>query len=186
MAVDQLTVWDVEVRLFHWALAGFFGIAYVIDAEWPALHSHAGYTVLLLVGFRILWGFTGSRHARFDDFVTGPHQAMIHLVELASSRAPRHIGHNPAGGIMVILLLVSLAVTSMTGTILYGMEGRGPVPLELVSTWPDRPFVIAHDFAADATLALVVLHVAGVVLTSWITRENLIKAMFTGNKAVRQ
>ncbi len=184
--VDRLTVWDVEVRLFHWTLAVFFGVAYIIETEWPALHAHAGYTVLLLIGFRIVWGFTGSRHARFADFVTGPHQALRHLVELASNDAPRHIGHNPAGGVMVLLLLTSLAITAITGTILYGMEGQGPIPTQWVAAWPDRPFVIAHEIAADATLALVVLHVAGVILTSLIMRENLIKAMFTGDKAVRR
>ena len=186
MTAERVRIWDVEVRLFHWTLAAFFTIAYVVEVEWPELHSHTGYTVLLLVGFRVIWGFVGSQHARFVDFVTGPRVAISHLIELASANAPHYVGHNPAGGLMVVLLLLSLLVTATTGTILDAMAGSGPIPLDVVATWSDRPFVLVHEIAADVTLGLVTLHIAGVAVTSIITRENLIMAMLRGDKAPRR
>lgn len=179
---DSIAVWDPLVRIFHWSLVSFFFIAYLSEDDFGGIHVWAGYAVAMLVAFRLAWGFIGERHARFSDFVRGPGAAFGYLAGLVRANAPRYVGHNPAGGLMVVALLVSLAMTTLFGMILLGGDGAGPlagvVPPAATGEWVEE----VHEFFANATLALVVLHVAGVVVGSIAHRENLVKAMFTGRK----
>jgi len=178
-------VWDPLVRVFHWTLAAAFLIAYFIGDDWLDLHVAAGYTVLGLVLFRLVWGVIGTRHARFGDFVRSPAATLAYLGDIVTARARRCLGHNPAGGAMVITLLASLAVTAVSGLALYGFrEFSGPLA-DLLYSAPDSlgdTLENVHEFFANFSLLLVVLHLAGVALASLQHRENLVRSMFTGHK----
>jgi cytochrome b len=177
-----MAVWDPLVRLFHWSLAGFFFLAYFLENDWPALHSHAGYTVALLVMFRIFWGFIGSKHARFSDFVASPARLLTYLQALQQRSSQPATGHDPAGAVMILLLLSGLLVTTLSGMSLFAMEGSGPLAGTFVSTLPGAVMVDVHLFFTDFCLALIVLHVVGVLVMSVLTRQNLIVAMISGRK----
>ena len=184
MTQKQVRVWDIFVRLFHWGLVAGFTIAYLTEEELLSLHVAAGYAVAGLVALRLLWGFIGTRHARFSDFVYRPAQVRAFLRDTLRLRARRYIGHNPAGGAMILLMLASLALTSISGMALYGMgESAGPLAM-LGTSWSGltEPVEEMHEFFANFTLLMVLIHVAGVLVESLIHRENLVKAMLTGLK----
>lgn len=207
-------VWDPFVRAAHWSIVLAFTIAYV--AEEPiALHVWAGYVVGLFAVARILWGFIGPQYARFSDFVTWPWTGLAYLFALFGRKAERHLGHSPAGGLMVIALLAGLLAVTYTGLQLYALaDGAGPLS-SFVAKAPvvERPAGQAqrtppagverrfdereggdsfspevrsaremHEVVANLTLLLVILHIAGVLVASWAHHENLIKAMFDGQK----
>jgi cytochrome b len=206
MTANQVRVWDPLVRLFHWSLVAAFTIAYFTGDEESQVHVYAGYFIIALVVFRILWGFVGSRYARFVNFLYSPGRTLQYLRGMFSG-APEHFtGHNPAGGWMIMMLLVSLLLTSYTGLKVYGLEGHGPlaggVETGLVAPayadddehegrgrgregeegeefWEE-----IHEFFANLTVALVLVHVAGVIVASRLHGENLVRAMITGNKNV--
>ena len=178
-------VWDPLVRIFHWSLACFFCLAYFLDGDWPGLHSQAGYTVGLLVVFRIIWGFIGSEHARFPGFVTPPRATFAYLRTLLQRRPEAYVGHDPAGAMMILGLLTSLSITVLSGISLFAMEGSGPLAHTFVAHWPGGVMADVHGFFSEFTVWLVVAHVGGVLLTSRLNRENLIKAMITGRKKRR-
>lgn len=181
----EIKVWDPLVRVFHWSLVAAFFLAFFTEDEWMDLHVAAGYTVLGLVLFRIVWGVIGPRHARFSDFVSKPSTVLAYLKDVLHLRPRRYIGHNPAGGAMIIVLLVSLSFTGLTGLAVYGAEeGAGPLAVLFTGTdgfWGEVLEEV-HEFLADFTLLLVFVHVAGVILESLIHRENLVQAMITGRK----
>jgi cytochrome b len=180
-----IKVWDLPIRLFHWTLVASFFLAYITEDHWMGVHTFAGYTIAALILFRLIWGLIGTRHARFSDFVTRPSDIKQYIKDIFRLRAKRYLGHNPAGGAMIIALIISLVITVMTGVATYGgKELAGPLAGYMASM-PD--FVSAaleelHEFFANFTLFLVVLHVAGVVFASLQHGENLIRAMFTGKK----
>lgn len=170
MPPATVKVWDPFVRLFHWSLVGLFAFAFLTGDEWQQPHELAGYAIAGLVAARILWGLVGSRHARFASFVR-PLRVFGFLRQTASFSAPRYLGHNPAGGIMVLALLAAIAVIATTGFMMttdayWGVE------------WVEE----LHETAAFATLGLIALHVAGVILASLEHGENLVRAMITGRK----
>jgi cytochrome b len=181
----ELKVWDPLVRVFHWSLVVAFAMAYFTEEDQLGIHVVAGYTVLGLVLFRILWGFVGTSHARFSDFVVKPASAIQYLKDILGRTAQRYVGHNPAGGAMIVLLLVSLLITTFTGLAAYGAgKHAGPLAAWFVSSsafWKDA-FKETHEFFANFTLALVVVHVGGVIVESLLHRENLVRAMVTGRK----
>jgi cytochrome b len=198
-------VWDPLVRFGHWVLVVAFAVAF-FSAEEEAggpdpLHVWGGYVVGGIIVLRVLWGFVGPRHARFSDFVCGPLKALAYLRDLLLGRARRYVGHSPAGGAMVIALLVCLAATVATGLIAYGEQGKGPLGAWSVTDvnangndagHSARPEVGGertesvigewHALLADITVALVIAHILGVALASFVHRENLVLAMINGRK----
>ncbi|MEA2490310.1 MAG: hypothetical protein QOH21_2102 [Acidobacteriota bacterium] len=166
-----MRVWDPFVRFSHWALVVGFVVAYFSHGGYLAAHRWSGYAILALVVLRVIWGFVGSPHARFASFVVGPRKLASYSGQLARGREPRHLGHNPAGGAMIVVLLVLLAALCITGLVLDTPKFRD-----------DRDFKQIHDLLTDAALVCIVLHVAGVIHASWRHRENLVAAMFTGWK----
>jgi len=182
---NMVRVWDPLVRLFHWSLAGSFTIAFVTEDDLLALHVWAGYLILGLILIRVLWGLVGPRHARWSDFVKEPAEIFTYLKAAIQFRAARYLGHNPAGGAMVVALMLSLTVTGLSGLAVYGaQELSGPMaPLfsGLSEGWAHALEDI-HEVLANLTLLLVLLHLAGVALTSLQHCENLVRAMITGLK----
>ncbi len=182
---NTVRVWDPLVRLFHWTLVVAFLTAWLVGDDWLALHVLAGETVLGLVVARLVWGVIGTRHARFTDFVRSPAVTLTYLKEVVTVRARRYLGHNPAGGAMVIALLVSLGSTTVSGLALYGyQEFSGPLAGMMYGApaWLGDALEETHEFFTNFTLLLVVLHLAGVALASLQHGENLVRSMFTGRK----
>jgi cytochrome b len=131
---------------------------------------------------RILWGFAGSRHARFADFVRGPRAVLAYLGALVRGAPPRSLGHNPAGGVMILLLLATLLTITLSGVALDAAENRaGPLADTTLFLYTDAIGAV-HGWSTDVALALVLLHLLGVVHTGLVHRENLVWAMFTGDK----
>lgn len=182
---NTVKVWDPFVRIFHWTLVLSFFIAYITEEDFLTIHSFAGYTVLALLLVRIIWGVVGTRHARFSDFTYSPKTIKTFIKDTLSLKAKRYLGHNPAGGAMIILMIISLLVTTLTGLAIYGIEEQaGPLAnwyTQKDSIWEDI-FEETHEFFADFTLLLVFIHVAGVIVESFIHKENLVKSMFDGKK----
>ncbi len=201
----SIKVWDPFVRVFHWSLVVFFAVAFLSGEEAEGLHVFAGYVVSVLVALRIIWGFVGTTHARFTDFVRGPSEVSAYLKGFFSGRGKRYLGHNPAGGLMVVLLLISISITCWTGLATYGAEGHGPLAGDgapsLVSVayaddddddrrrgrrgGGEELWEEVHEVFSGITLFLVAVHIGGVVVTSLVERENLILAMITGKKSRR-
>src|SRR5262249_24991062 len=111
----QVKVWDPLVRVFHWSLVTSFAFAFLTGDEWRRAHITAGYVVAGLIGFRLLWGLVGPRYARFTSFVRGPGETLIYLRHALALQTRRHLGHNPAGGAMIVVLLVSIGAIAATG-----------------------------------------------------------------------
>lgn len=185
---DEVKVWDPFVRVFHWLLVAGFLTAYLTEDEVFGLHVWAGYLVFSLVVLRLVWGFVGSPHARFGAFVRGPGETLAYLKTVLSFRAgERHLGHNPAGGAMIVALLFSLVATTATGMVTYGAEhagvlGQVAAALGLTGESGEHTVKEVHEFFANLTLLLAFVHVAGVALESLLHQENLVRAMFTGRK----
>lgn len=182
---EGIRVWDPLVRIFHWSLVLFVFMALLTEDALPGYHVLAGYAVLGLVLFRIVWGLVGTRHARFSDFLFSPRVTIDTLKDLVAFRTKRYIGHGPVGGAMVIALLISLLFTAASGLAVYGgQEYEGPLTAFMINAddfWIEAAEEI-HEFFAGFTVALVLVHVAGVLISSLQHRENLIKAMITGLK----
>jgi cytochrome b len=180
-----IRTWDLLIRLFHWMLVAAVSIAWVLEDDWMRLHVLAGYMVLGLMLFRIVWGVIGTRNARFSSFLCSPSCTLSYLKDVITFRARRYLGHNPAGGAMVVALLFSLSATAITGLALYGYaEFSGPLT-DLMAGSPDwlgGSLEDTHEFLANLSMLLVLLHVAGVGLASLQHRENLVRSMFTGIK----
>ena len=169
---NEVLVWDAPVRVFHWLMVLCFAGAY-LSAEserWALLHITLGYTMAGLVMFRLMWGLVGTRHARFANFVRGPRAVAAYVMSLRSGRPEHHVGHNPAGAVAVVVLLALTAVTALSGWATYA---------ELAGDWMGE----LHEAVANLMLAVVLVHVAGVVVSSRLHHENLVRAMVTGRKA---
>ncbi|HPE48747.1 MAG TPA: cytochrome b/b6 domain-containing protein [Hyphomonas sp.] len=205
-------VWDPLVRIGHWTLVIGFFTAYLSGDDLFNIHKWAGYVVAAYVLTRVVWGFVGTRHARFTDFVRGPGAVLGYLRGLASGKAKDYAGHNPAGGAMVIALLFSLLVTTSSGMALYAVEDNAGPLAGIVTEQTFAPIAgmlnesgekpeeehergSGHEESAAeellegvhkafvyVTLALVGLHLAGVVASSLVHKENLARAMVTGRK----
>lgn len=185
MAAHTVRVWDLFVRLFHWLLVVAFVVAYASEDDYLDIHTGAGYTVLALLALRLVWGFVGTRYARFSDFVRPPGQALGYVKDTLSGRARRYLGHNPAGGLMIVTMLLSLLATTVSGMALLGAEeGAGPLAALMsgVSHSLGEALEGCHEFFANFTVLLVLGHLVGVLFESLVHRENLVRAMITGDK----
>lgn len=167
----MIRVWDPFVRIFHWSQAALIGVAWLAADALKPLHEWAGYAIGVLIGLRIIWGFVGPRHARFADFVRGPRVVTAYLRDMAKGHEARHLGHNPAGGAMVVALLVVTAATVLTGWL-----------QTTDAFWGSQRMEDIHETLATMILILVALHVGGVILASLRHHENLARAMLTGRK----
>jgi len=162
-AIRTIKTWDWGVRLFHWLLVAAIAVAFLSSEEGSALspwHVPAGWVAAILIAFRLLWGFVGGEHARFVNLIR-PSRMAGHVRGLFAGRVHASLGHNPLGGIAVIVLLALVAATTFTG-ITGGEDG--------------------HEAIAYILLAMIALHVVAVVAMSFLTRDNLIGAMITGSK----
>jgi cytochrome b len=112
---EKVKVWDPLVRIFHWSLVIFFTLSYLTGEEESSLHNNAGYIVLGLVAFRLIWGFVGTRYARFSDFIYGPGATIDYARSLLVRKPIHHVGHNQLGGWMIIALIVSILITCWSG-----------------------------------------------------------------------
>jgi cytochrome b len=181
----EVKVWDPLVRIAHWLLVTSFFLAYITEDEWLGVHVYAGYIALGVVLLRIAWGLVGPRYARFSDFVKPPKVVLTYLTDVLRFRARRYLGHNPTGGAMIVFMLTALILTAISGIAAHGAEaGVGPMA-GLQSVADDRLGEIIeeiHEWLANLTLLLVILHTGGVLVESLLHRENLVWAMFTGRK----
>lgn len=170
VAERRVPVWDPLVRLLHWSLVAGFAAAYVSqDPQW--LHDWAGYGVLAAVAVRLVWGLIGPGHARFADFVKGPAATLRYLTAILRGHPKRFLGHNPAGGAMIVALLLGVAATAGSGWLMITDRFWGNALIEDI-----------HELAAHLTVGLIGLHVLGVIIASLQHRENLAAAMVTGYK----
>lgn len=169
--MQKILVWDWPVRLGHWLMVGGFVLAWLTgDSESLRLvHVGAGATVVAVAAFRLLWGFVGTRHARFADFVRGPAAVVRYLASLLRLEPEAHVGHNPAGGWAILALLALAIATGLAGWATYA---------EIGGHWLEE----LHEGLAATMLTVVIVHVAGVVSGSLAHGENLVRAMFTGRK----
>ena len=169
---SRILVWDLPTRLFHWTLALSFLIAYVTgeNERWALLHNTAGYTLLGLIGFRLIWGWVGTRYARFGQFVTGLHTVQRYLAGLLQGQSAAYVGHNPAGALAILALLALGLLCGISGWLLYAQVG---------GEWLEE----VHETAAAVMLAVVVIHIAGVLIMSRRYRQNLVTGMLTGRKS---
>jgi cytochrome b len=210
-----IKVWDIAVRVFHWSLVGCFAIAFISAEDFRKLHVVFGYSVLFLVLFRILYGFVGTKYARFSDFLYPPARITDYLKGLLTGRPKHYIGHNPAGGFMIFIMLLSLLALTLTGLKAYGVKGHGPLAKYEISFMTnafadsdekenhdehdnrkrrsqknhrteineiDEFWEEVHEAMAYLNLFLVSIHIMGVLVSSLVHQENLIKAMITGRK----
>lgn len=170
-ATGKILVWDAPVRVFHWLMVLSFAGAYLTaeSERWQLVHLTLGYTMAGLVLFRILWGVVGTRHARFGAFVRGPAVIAHYLRTLVRGRPEHYTGHNPAGAVAILALLILTMLAALSGWATY----RDPD-----AEWMEE----LHEAAANVMLAVVAVHVAGVLIASWLHRENLIGSMITGRK----
>ena len=183
---ELVKVWDLPVRIFHWLLVAGFVVAYLTEDELLTVHVWAGYLVFGLLLFRLVWGFIGSDYARFSNFLCSPVKTVIYVKDVVALKAKRYLGHNPAGAAMIMLLLISLLITSITGFAVYGADqGAGPLA-NMAGSSNKELWEEVHEFFANFTLLLVFLHIAGVVVESLIHRENLAKAMWHGYKKAEE
>jgi cytochrome b len=165
---NQIAVWDLPVRLFHWTLVVAIVVAFLSseeDSVLAAWHMTAGWIAAVLIAFRLSWGIVGGKHARFASFVR-PGALLPHLRELIRGKAERSVGHNPLGGMAVLALLGGTAAVVWTGVQLTGAGGSEDL----------------HETIAYGLLGLIAVHVIGVIVMSVMTRDNLVRAMVTGRK----
>jgi len=188
-AKDRIQVWDVFVRASHWLIVAGFFVAYFTEEDTMTVHAWGGYLVGALLALRIVWGLVGPRYARFSNFIYAPGAVLTYFWTLLTGHAKRYVGHSPAGGAMIILLMVSLAATVGTGLVLYAQEhAAGPLApfiAQIQQTGAHEhgdALEELHEVLANVTLALVIFHVLGVILASFVHRENLVLAMVTGRK----
>jgi len=169
--LQKIRVWDAPVRVFHWLLVLCFAGAYITSEgeRWRLVHVTLGYTLGGLLLFRLVWGFVGTRYARFSSFVRGPAAVLRYLKSIQSGQPEHHLGHNPAGAVAIVLLMLTGLALTATGYATYNDIGPG---------W----LAELHDLLGNGMLLVVIVHLLGVVTASWQHRENLVRAMVTGYK----
>lgn len=170
-SAHTVKVWDGFVRTFHWTTAGLVFLAYFTTDGPRVVHFDAGYAVFALALLRLMWGLVGPPYARFSSFVRGPRDVVAYLQSLREGHPRRYLGHNPAGAAMIVIILLLLVIVPVSGW-LSTTDAYFGVP------WVDH----LHHMSGHLLMILVGVHVAGVVVSSWLHRENLIIGMITGRK----
>jgi cytochrome b len=179
-------VWDLPVRVCHWLLVAAFIASYVtnrLGVSYFRYHVWSGYTVLVLVAFRLLWGLVGTKHARFRNFVRGPVHTLRYTVGWVRGQTQYHPGHNPLGAWMVIALLMALFVQAATG--LFGNDeifNVGPL-YGFVTNETSLVLTSLHRHLFYWLLAAAIVHILAVIAHRLLKKESLVAAMFTGKKA---
>lgn len=205
-----IKVWDPFVRIFHWSLILSIIFQFVTAEEANNFHVKGGFLIILLLLLRIIWGFIGSEYARFTDFIYPPKEILAYLTGMFKRNSKHYTGHNPAGGVMVIILLFVVLLTAITGLKAYGTKGKGLLAHQTAGMISkayadeenheeneyennehfggseagegDEFWKEIHETLASVLIFLSVLHVMGVIVSSYIHKENLILAMITGKK----
>jgi cytochrome b len=167
----RIRVWDLPVRLFHWMLVACIVVDYFVLTDGKDLHRWLGYSASALVGWRLVWGFIGSTHARFADFFPTPRRVTRHVRGLMSGHAEFHAGHNPVGALMMPTLLALVAALGVTGWM-----------MSLDAFWGEDWLEDLHGVMADVLVALAGIHASAAIVVGRIERTRLVKAMFTGVK----
>ena len=169
---QRILVWDVPTRVFHWLLVmAFCGAFLTAESErYRDIHILSGYTLLGLIAFRLLWGFVGTRYAQFRSFLFKPGEILVYLLSLLKGKPKHYVGHNPLGSVSIWLLLGLGILSGVSGVLLF--EDIGGETLEEL-----------HEFVSNAMLVIVLIHIAGVAVSSVLHRENLARAMVTGCKS---
>ena len=169
-AVRRILVWDLPTRTFHWLLAASFATAWLTAESEPyaAVHQIAGYLFAALIGFRLVWGLVGTRYARFTEFLRSPSEIARYAAGYIR-RAPAHyVGHNPLGALAIVLML---------------LVGIGIVATGWLTATTGESFEEIHEVLGNGMLFIVFVHIAGVIASSILHRENLAGAMVTGHKS---
>ena len=183
-AAEKIKVWDPMVRVFHWSLVISFTICYLTQETEYELHINVGYAVLGLMVFRIFWGFSGPTHARFSDFVYPPQTTLPYLMAILKGHPRRYLGHDPAGGMMILATLACLIVVAVSGIALDAAENRAG-PLADTSLFRYTHLIAeTHEASTTVALVLIAMHLLGVLVSSRIHGENLVLTMITGKKRV--
>ncbi len=203
--IKIVKVWDPIVRVGHWALVIAFFTAYLTEDDLLTQHTWAGYTVATIIFIRIIWGFIGGQYAKFSQFMYRPSIIIHYIKNLLSGKQQHYVGHNPAGGAMVVALLFSLMVTVISGMKLYAVEeNKGPFAAveqvlyarqnilsenanqqkHTVNEEDEEFWEEIHETFVNITLMLIILHIGGVIASSIVDKEKLVKAMWTGKKEV--
>lgn len=179
----SIRIWDAPVRLFHWLLAALIVALYVsrfLDLMW--LHYRLGEVTLSLLIFRLSWGFFGSETARFATFLKPPRSALAHLASFRLGTKGESVGHNPAGGWMVLLLLALLFAQALSG--LFARADRNSAgPLNHLLAKPSSDLVSAfHTWNFYVLVAAIIVHLLAILAYAGIRRENLLRPMISGKK----
>ncbi|NQV83577.1 MAG: cytochrome b/b6 domain-containing protein [Rhodospirillales bacterium] len=180
----SIKVWDMPTRAFHWSVLTLAVLAWITSEAEGALfwtHLAAGYGVMGLIVFRLVWGVIGTRHARFHQFVRPWRVVRTHIQELRSFSPAPFLGHTPPGGWMIIALLAVMSLIVVTG-LFSGDDGDAGPLAYLVSPWLADALGEVHEAGNGLLWTLVVVHVGGVLAVSFLTKDNLIRAMWTGRK----
>lgn len=203
----EITVWDKFVRLFHWSLVVLVITSYFSGEEEHWIHPYSGYAIVSLLFLRIVWGFVGSQHAKFSDFIYSPKTILTYTVSVFKGQPKRYLGHNPLGGLMVLALLLTLLTVTFSGMKLYAVEeGKGPLAQNIGTPLVTQAYADededdeyeddekdedeeqeefweeVHEASVSFLLLLIALHITGVIFASVQHKESLIKAMITGKK----
>lgn len=181
--MPTIYVWDRFIRSFHWGLVASVGLAaatgFLLGADVLVWHLIGGGIAAALVIARLVWGMTGNGYARFSSFLTGPREILAHL-----RGGPRHLGHNPLGGLMVIALIAMILALALSGLLVLGGTLKTG-PFAFVTYASGSTAKELHEALATTLLVMVGLHLGGVVLETLRGRENLARAMVTGRKEAR-
>ena len=186
LELKRVKVWDLPLRLFHWLLVFFFCVSWITGVMRDfKLHFISGYILLTLIIFRIIWGFTGSTHARFSDFVKGPKTVIAYVRRMLAKAPSNDIGHNPLGGWSVLALLVALLVQIGSGLMsTYFAYGSDRFLAQYFSRDWRGVFGDFHEIFFNALMALVIVHISAIAFYYFGKKNNLVKPMITGNKEI--
>ena len=184
--LTPLKIWDIPVRIFHWSLVVLFATAYVTNAlgtNYFKYHLWSGYAIIVLVSFRIVWGVIGTYHARFINFVRNPITTIKYAISVFKKTDKHYAGHNPLGAIMVVVLLAAILTQAITGLFTNDeIFNLGPL-YGYISDDLSLSLTSLHRKLFYWILGAVVLHIIAVLVHVFFKRDNIIKSMFTGEKA---